>query len=447
MDTERNELEPENSELYLESREAFESYIEPERADDPDRSAAPDAPAASLTEKPNKQRIRMPLGAAIACFVVVALIVGLAFAGFKYFSGYVKQIEARVAERTVTQSPDATDDGSGAAAQSTNVPSREGLPSETLQFAANTVKETDNYAMIDSCMNTVVSIDVMVQSGYSTVTQSSGSGVLITADGYIVTCNHVVEGANKIYVYLNDGTSTEARLVGRDVINDLAVIKIEGSDYPYAALGNSADLRVGEGVFAIGNALGVLSNTYTEGVVSGLDRQIKIDGQEMTLLQTDAAINHGNSGGGLFRQSDGALIGIVNAKSAGESIEGLGFAIPSAVVGNIVSDLMDYGFVTGRAYLGVSTEDVTLSGYGFFTSYYTYPKIVTVEAGSPAEAAGLRESDIILSIDGISISGTDSLVRTLNSYKIGDTVTLTVLRDRQNVDVSVTLGERALPNE
>lgn len=440
MDNERNDHETENSESY-------ETYIEPEHTEVQSSFAPPvyEAPASRETEN-KKQRIRMPLGAAIACFVVVALIVGLGFAGVKFFSGYVKQLETRMAENTLTSQPTVPDNEGGVTADSTTAPSKEALPSETLQFAGNTQKQTDEYALIDSCMNTVVSIDVMVQSGYSTVTQSSGSGVLITANGYIVTCNHVVEGANKIYVYLNDGTSSEAKLVGRDVINDLAVIKIEGNDYPYATLGNSAQLRVGEGVFAIGNALGVLSNTYTEGVVSGLDRQITIDGQEMTLLQTDAAINHGNSGGGLFRQSDGALIGIVNAKSAGESIEGLGFAIPSAVVGDIISDLMDYGFVTGRAYLGVSTEDVTLSGYGFFTSYYTYPKIVTVEAGSPAESAQLRENDIILSIDGISISGTDSLIRTLNSYKIGDTVTLTVLRDRQNVDVSVTLGERALPN-
>ena len=384
-----------------------------------------------------RERITMPIGAAIACILVVALMIGAIIGGVGFIKYKLAAQPQRQAELT-TAAPETTAQGDS---ETTD------RPSNALEQVSASPVNGDEFTLIDNCMNAVVSIDIMVKSGYSTVTAGSGSGVIISPDGCIVTCNHVVEDADKIYVYLNDGTSKEALLIGRDVINDLAVIKIEGSGYAYAVFGDSSSLRIGEGVFAIGNAIGVLSNTYTSGCISGLDRTIKVEGQEMTLMQTDAAINHGNSGGGLFRKSDGALIGIVNAKSAGESIEGLGFAIPSNVAAEIVRDLMDYGFVTGRPYLGISTEDVTLSGYGFFTQYYTYPQIVSVEEGSPAEAAGLKEGDIILSIEGISISGTDSLIRTLNSYSIGETVNMTVLRNRQNVDITVTLGERALPTD
>lgn len=406
-------------------------------------------PFTERVSEENKQRIKMPFGAIAACILVLGLVIGALTIGVKYAKKYVSRISERLAQNEVTETVAPVDDGSKVPVN-TVLPNANEIgtgssvnPSSGLQFASSTTPADKESQIIQHCMDSVVSIDVMVRSGYSTV-PASGSGVIISKDGYIATCNHVVEGANKIYVYLNDGTSAEARLIGRDVINDLAVIKIEATDLTYAVFGDSSTLRVGEDVFAIGNALGVLSNTYTKGCISGLDRVLQIDEQEMTLLQTDAAINHGNSGGGLFRKSDGTLIGIVNAKSAGESIEGLGFAIPSVVVSNIVSDLMDYGFVTGRAYLGVSTEDVTLSGYGFFTSYYTYPKIVSIEENSPAAASELQAGDIILSIDGTSISGTDSLVRTLNSYKIGDTVTISVLRDRQSIDIQITLGERSV---
>ncbi len=399
-------------------------------------------------ERKDPKGIRMPFGAIVACILSLALLAGAVFAGIKYIDSNIAWFKNRLAKdaagRSGTsdqlESPLLNDlNGSSGDAEPTD------SPSGHITYAAGVQTEDERYTLIKNSMDAVVSIDVMVSSGYSDVKTSSGSGVIITPDGYVVTCNHVVENADKVYVYLNDGSSSEAKLVGRDMINDLAVIKIEGSDFPYAALGDSSSLHVGEKVFAIGNALGELPNTYTEGCISGLDRVIKVEGQEMTLLQTDAAINHGNSGGGLFRSSDGALIGIVNAKSAGSDIEGLGFAIPTAVVGQIVRDLMDYGFVAGRPYIGVSTEDVTLSGYGFFTSYYTYPRIVAIEDNSPAADSELRVGDIIMSVDGISISGTDSLVRTLNSYRIGDTVSLTVLRDRTSIDITITLGERALP--
>ena len=388
---------------------------------------------------------KMPVGALIACFIVIALLVAGVTASVMYIANNFERIEQRIAAEATGSARD-----SARTVDETEAPEATALPGsvdapDSLHYTSNPIAGADEYTIIENCMEAVVSIDVMVRSGYSTVPASSGSGVIITEDGYIVTCNHVIENADKIYVYLNDGTSKEAKLVGTDVINDLAVIKIDGTSFHYAAIGDSDSLRVGEGVFAIGNALGELSNTYTSGAISGLDRVLKVEGQEMTLLQTDAAVNHGNSGGGLFRKSDGSLIGIVNAKSSGSDIDGLGFAIPVKVVQSVVKDLIDFGFVSGRPYLGVTTEDVALSGYGFFTSYYTYPRIIEIEENSPAALSGLQVGDTILSIDGISVSGSYSLQRTLNSYSIGDTVTVTVLRNRSSVDYRITLGERTLP--
>ena len=240
-------------------------------------------------------------------------------------------------------------------------------------------------------------------------------------------------------------SSSEAKLVGIDSLNDLAVIKIEGRNYPFAVMGDSNSLRVGENVFAIGNALGQLSNTYTRGVVSGFGRKSNSNSMEMALLQTDAAVNKGNSGGGLFRATDGRLIGIVNAKSNGQDIDGLGFAIPSSEAQFVIEDLIQYGFVTGRPYLGAETETITISDYGFFTSRYTYPSIISIDDDSPAKESGLLVGDIILSVNSVTVSDSAMLESTLNDYNIGDTVVFSILRDQTACDISVTLGERSVP--
>lgn len=383
-------------------------------------------------ERSNK--IRMPFGAAISCVLITALVIVGIFAGIKLIESTASDISAKKENAGITNSanatlrPDETD--------------MVGLPSENLT-STNSDEPSDNrYAIIDSCMNAVVSIDVTMQQGYTSVLAGSGSGVIATSDGYILTCNHVVEGAKDIIVYLNDGTNHNAVLIGTDPITDIAVIKIEGENYPHATLSSSSTLKVGEPVFAIGNAIGELSNTYTSGSISGLDRSITIDGKEMTLLQTDAAINHGNSGGGLFRASDGALIGIVNAKSSGDSIEGLGFAIPSDIVNSVASDLMDYGFVTGRPYLGISTQDVSLSSWGLFGQQFTCPRVTSVIENSPASKAGIQENDIITAINGNSVSSGEELSTMINGFKIGETITVTVNRGNNDVDIQVTLEER-----
>lgn len=329
----------------------------------------------------------------------------------------------------------------------TNTPENTNRPSSSLAIAGTQASpDTEKTEIIAGCLETVVSIDITMMNGSEDVYAGSGSGVIITPDGYIATCNHVVEGAAKVYVYLNDGTRYEADIIGTDSVTDIAVIKLkaDGRQFSYATLGSSNLLKVGESVYAIGNALGELSNTVTEGIISGLDRDIEIGGQRMTLLQTSAAINSGNSGGALFL-NDGTLIGIVNAKSSGETssgatIEGLGFAVPIDLAKPIISDIMDYGFVTGRPYLGVTTKNVSY-GMGMF-SYYTYPQVISVLPDSPAEKAGIQENDIITAINGQAINSSIQLRVAINTYKIGETVTITIQRGNSSFDVQVTLLEK-----
>lgn len=270
----------------------------------------------------------------------------------------------------------------------------------------------------------------------------SGSGVILTADGYIATCAHVVSGAKKLTVTLNDDTSYEATLIGEDKRNDLAIIKIDAEGLTPAALGDSDMLTVGEDVIAIGNPLGELRGTATSGIISAVRRSITVEGTEMELVQTDAAISPGNSGGGLFNTS-GKLIGIVNAKVSDTSAEGLGFAIPVNSVVKEINDLLNYGYVTGRAALGVYTQNVTLTnGYGYFTYGGTRcVQITEVVKDSAAEAAGLLAGDLILEIDGKTVSSNADLSELIAAYNAGDTATFSIRRGSDRMTVSVTFGE------
>lgn len=264
----------------------------------------------------------------------------------------------------------------------------------------------------------------------------------------------MVDGATAIKVYLQDGVSYDAELIGADDRTDLAVIKIEAENLIPATLGSSGELSVGDAVIAIGNPLGELMSTVTCGWISGLNRSIVVDDHEMTLLQTDAAINPGNSGGGLFN-SKGELIGIVNAKSMGYEVEGLGFAIPIDNALSVITDLMDQGYVSGRPYLGVSMQEVYVnirnSGgnqYGFpfnmqQNSYEVRVQIVSVAEGGAAEKAGLQIGDMVLAVDDTSVEGVDHLINLIGAYNAGDVVTLSVQRGTERLTLSVTLDEKA----
>ena len=270
----------------------------------------------------------------------------------------------------------------------------------------------------------------------------AGSGVILSQDGYIATNYHVIDGANTITVRDYDGNEYKATLVGSDEKTDLAVLKIEATGLSPVTFGDSSSLKVGDTAIAIGNPLGELGGTVTTGIISALDREIQINNETMTLLQTNAAINPGNSGGGLFN-ANGELIGIVNAKSTGEAVEGLGFAIPSNIAKTIIEDLMSDGYVSNRPYLGVSLQDQT-NQYGFNKSS-TSVYIASVVANSAASKAGLTSGDQIVSVDGQEVSFASEVKTIINQHSANDTIEITIIRNNQQKTVQVTLGEQT-PN-
>ena len=270
---------------------------------------------------------------------------------------------------------------------------------------------------------------------------SSGSGFLITEDGYIVTNCHVVDSAKEdpdMSVKVNvPGYEDliEAEITGTDVQTDIAVIKISGDTYPCVTLGDSDLLRPGELAVAIGNPLGTLEGTVTAGVISAIGRQMNNNGYLMELIQTDASINSGTSGGPLIN-SFGEVIGVTNAKMG--SAEGLGFAIPINVAKPIIESLINYGRVVGRPYLGITVDQVSEGAYnGAVPGVY----ISDLPAGGPGEAAGLMEGDMIISMDGVAIESSDVIIGVRDSHEVGDEIEIVVLRDGEELTFILTIGD------
>lgn len=275
--------------------------------------------------------------------------------------------------------------------------------------------------------------------GGTYTTQAAGSGVIISKDGYIITNNHVVEGATSITVKTSDGTEYAATLVGTDSKSDIGVIKVEADNLTPATIGDSSTISVGDTAVVIGNPLGTLGGTVTNGIISATDREISINNETMNLIQTNAAINSGNSGGGMF-DANGNLIGIVNAKdsgttSSGTTIEGLGFAIPINDAMNIAKQLIESGQVTDRPTIGVTLQTIT-KDYG---NYKAGLYIADVSKGSGAEAASLQPGDQIVGADGTEIASYTELSKILRNKHVGDILTLTIVRDGEQMDVDVTL--------
>lgn len=269
------------------------------------------------------------------------------------------------------------------------------------------------------------------------VTEGAGSGVVISSDGYIVTNNHVISGASNITVRFTNGDEHKAELIGTDAQTDIAVIKIKAENLVPAVFGDSSTLVIGELTVAIGNPLGELGGTVTDGIVSALDREITVEGENMVLLQTNAAVSPGNSGGGLFN-SKGELIGVVNAKSSGSSVEGLGFAIPINTAKPIIKDLIEKGHVTGRPSIGISIIEVTTDYQRYMYGVSDYG--VYIQKALNEE---FKSGDRIIAIDGNSVSSASDIKSIINEHKVGDTVTVTVSRKNKIVDVVVTLIDSA----
>lgn len=328
------------------------------------------------------------------------------------------------------------------------------IPEETRAVKENTVSinsspiSSDNKSQPDALslqeiyrntIPSVVSISSTERKGTST-----GTGVIISQEGYIVTNYHVVDSSETLSVFLSDGRTLEAAIVGTDEVTDIAVLHIIADDLVPAEFGDSSVLQVGDKVVAIGDPLGIeLRGTMTDGIISAINRDIDVGGRTMSLIQTNAALNSGNSGGPLIN-CYGQVIGI-NTMKMGDSmssagVEGLGFAIPSTTIVDIVNQLISQGFVSGRPDIGLSGEGIS----SFYQFYYYLPRglhVTEITEGGSADQAGIEEGDIILSIDGHSITDMDVLKTVVYSYDPGDVVQVIVYRDGKQYNANLTVGE------
>lgn len=304
-------------------------------------------------------------------------------------------------------------------------------------------------AYVDACVG--ISVDTITTNyfGQTVKGAAAGSGFVVSEDGYIVTNYHVVEGANAITVTFVDGESYPATVVGGDKQNDIAVIKINAKGLTPAILGDSSQMNVGETVLTIGNPLGELTFSLSDGVVSAVDRSIAMsDGSRRNMIQTNCTINSGNSGGPLFNLY-GEVIGIVSAKystptgtmmTGTASVEGLGFAIPISEISGMITDLISKGYITGRPFLGIAMNTVSqeVQAYGIPAG----AQVIYVTPNLAADKSGLKEGDVITAVGKSAITTNTELSATVNEHKAGDTVDFTVFRKGETLTVTVTLGER-----
>ena len=301
--------------------------------------------------------------------------------------------------------------------------------------------------IVDKNENAVVEIVVSGTAqnmwGQMQLVQGAGSGVIVKDDGFIATNYHVIQGANKVEVTLHNGESYPARIVGSDPTNDIAVIKIDAKDLTTATIGDSSTVDVGDLAVAIGNPLGQLGGTATTGIISALDRTLDVEGTTLTLLQTDAAINGGNSGGGLFN-SKGELIGIVESKASAVGVEGLAFALPINNVSGIINDLIENGGSTqaaaGTPAVGIVISEVSEDNAQYYglESAGVYIAQIT---GENARNAGFQEMDRIVSFNGTKISSSNEFITLVRKCKVGDTVTVVVSRNGQEIEIKTVLEE------
>ena len=401
----------------------------------PPTEVPPRQPAEPEPPKKKKHHVNGGKVARSAVALVLAAVMG--FAG-----GYVgsQMNGSKVVIQQVAPSSSSSSSGSDS--------------SITSASASGSSLTTEQVADLVSPSVVVITTEQVVYSqwswyGQSQVESGAGSGVVISSDGYILTCAHVVSGASNITVTIGD-TDYPATVVGEDDTSDVAVLKIDATDLTPATVGNSDSLAVGESVLAVGNPLGELGGTVTSGIVSALNRSVSIQGSSsvntMSLIQMDASVSPGNSGGGLFNMN-GELVGIVNAKSSDSDAEGLGFAIPVNDAVKVAQELLENGYVTGRPYLGISyyavTDAQTAAQLGV-NAYGVY--IVEVVKGGPADKAGLQAGDRIVSVDGSEVATQSDLGTLMQNHKAGDTIEITVARGGQMQTVNVTLGEKGAEN-
>ena len=408
-------------------------------------------PARQKKNKPKKvkkQKKSSILKTVLSVFLVVLLALGCSLAG-----GYAG---AKYMEKALLENPG--DSLHGLPTRDDEVPGKNDGDSDVLEGQRENgvidIHKIDTSKVMTSAevyalnVNSTVGITTSITTnywGYTTTSAASGSGFVYSDDGYIITNFHVVENSNSISVSLYDGTSLDAKLIGYDESNDVAVLKVEtDKDLPPVIIGNSDNLNVGDPVVAIGNPLGELTFSLTSGAVSALDREVTFSGGiTMNLIQTDCAINSGNSGGALFNLY-GEVIGITNAKYSGNSasgatIDNIGFAIPMNRVRSIIDSIIEKGYVV-KPYIGVTIADVSAESQG-----YGLPSGASIQGiveDSPAEKAGLQKNDIVTHINGNKIEGASDLKRVVSDSKPGDVLELVVWRKGQTVQIELTVGEQ-----
>lgn len=384
----------------------------------PNHSANAKPPKA---KKPKKQRKPISRGGiAIALAVTMVFSCGLGFGG-GYFANKVNTSTSGSLNITKT-----SNSGTTTTASST---SKANSTSEIVKKTADSVVE--------------ISTESVVTGSFAQqyVQQGAGSGVIISQDGYILTNNHVINGANSVKVRLRDGTEYDATIIGSDSDNDIALLKVSATGLSPATFGDSNSLAVGDYVVAIGNPLGELGGTVTDGIISALARKVTIEDTQMTLLQTNAQVNPGNSGGGLFN-ANGELVGIVNAKQSATEVEGIAFAIPINNVLDILSDLKEYGYVTGKVDLGIDFTDITSDETAFYYGVnQTGCYVLSVDSGSNAEKAGVTRGDLVTKVNDTDVSLSSDITAALEKAEVGDTVTFTVSRRGTSKTISFVLEE------
>ena len=377
--------------------------------------------------KPKKPRNGLKVFAIVACCVLFVCSIGFGIAG----------LNTLVTDINITSS-DKTEETNSTVAQAPELVLNN-KPTDTTGTVDNT-SALSGERIYEKVSPSVVGI--VVYSTNSTTASGEGSGVIISSDGYIVTNEHVVDGAKLIEVVLNNSERYTAKLMGYDKQTDLAVIKIDADNLVKAELGNSDELKPGEAVYAIGNPGGMeFANSITNGIVSGVDRLItnSSTGYVMTCIQTNAAINPGNSGGALV-DSYGRVVGISVAKLSSVSYEGMGFAIPISDSIELIDDLIEYGYIKGRPLLGITYQAISSQ----VAQFYRIPAgllVQSVDPESDAYAKGLRPGDTITAIDGQKVESSATVFAIMSQHKAGDTIKISVYRQGYNAELSVVLGE------
>lgn len=413
---------------------------------------------------------------AVAFILCMAIVGAGSVKGYQYFEKHDSKLSIMVnddkkSDKSQSESADKSDETKASDESSTNSASSKKdsqLPSLIDLASRDDAKSVPD--IVEEAMPSVVGIASTFEYksnsnsafswgwGSSSTPESNeikgtGTGIVMTADGYIITNAHVIYDDSEyqcgkavdVSVVFSDKSELEAKIVGYDTESDIAVLKVDADNLTPATFGNSDELEVGELVIAIGNPLGFdLFGSVTSGIVSALNREISINEKQMKLIQTDAAINSGNSGGPLLN-SCGQVIGINSAKmssnySSSASIEGLGFAIPISEAKNIIDDLISYGYVTGKPQIGISCVDVD----ELYSRYYNIPQgiwVREVEEGSAAEKAGIKVGDVIIGIEGEAVSSIKEMNEIKNKYKAGDEITLTISRSNEDIEIKLVLQE------